>query len=36
MIGPHIATLDSGAGLGGPLTAACFGPDGTILKMLEA
>jgi len=35
-IGALIATLDSGSGHGGPLTAACFGADGTILKMLEA
>jgi len=36
VIGPHICTLDSGAGLGGPLTAACFGSDGSILHLMEA
>ncbi len=35
-LGPHVATLDSGSGLGGPLTAACFGTDGNILQMIEA
>ncbi|MDO8606872.1 MAG: hypothetical protein Q7R40_10080 [Phaeospirillum sp.] len=35
-IGPHIATLDSGAGQSGTLTAACFGSDGNILQLLEA
>ena len=35
-VGPHIATLDSGSGLGGTLTAACFGSDGNILQLLEA
>ena len=36
VLGPHIATLDSGAGQGGVLTAACFGSDGNILQLLEA
>ncbi|CAA7619182.1 conserved hypothetical protein [Candidatus Terasakiella magnetica] len=35
-IGPYTATLDSGSGLGGTLTAACFGSDGSILHLLEA
>jgi serine/threonine protein phosphatase 1 len=35
-VGAFSATLDSGAGFGGPLTCACFGPDGRILQMLEA
>jgi serine/threonine protein phosphatase 1 len=34
--GPFSATLDSGSGLGGTLTAACFGADGSILQILEA
>lgn len=29
------ACLDSGCGQGGPLTAACFGPEGTPLAVLE-
>ena len=29
-------TLDAGAGLGGPLLAACFGPSGELLEYLEA
>ncbi|CCG40715.1 hypothetical protein [Magnetospirillum molischianum] len=36
MLGTHIATLDSGSGYGGPLTAACFGSDGNILQLIEA
>ncbi|MBI3444761.1 MAG: hypothetical protein HY055_05265, partial [Magnetospirillum sp.] len=36
VLGPFIATLDSGAGHGGTLTAACFGADGSILQILEA
>ncbi|OAN50246.1 hypothetical protein A6A04_02250 [Paramagnetospirillum marisnigri] len=36
VLGPHIATLDSGSGMGGSLTAACFGSDGNILQLLEA
>ncbi|SEH55985.1 hypothetical protein [Magnetospirillum fulvum] len=36
VLGPHIATLDSGSGRGGPLTAACFGSDGNILQLIEA
>lgn len=35
-IGETIATLDSGCGFGGPLTAACFGADGSLLQMIEA
>lgn len=35
-VGAFTATLDSGCGLGGPLTAACFGADGQMLQMLEA
>lgn len=36
VLGPFAATLDSGAGQGGTLTAACFGSDGSILQILEA
>jgi len=36
VVGPHVATLDSGSGLGGTLTAACFGSDGNILQLIEA
>ncbi len=36
VVGPHIATLDSGSGRGGTLTAACFGADGAVQKLLEA
>jgi hypothetical protein len=35
-VGAFTATLDAGAGFGGPLTCACFGADGRILQMLEA
>ena len=35
-VGAYGITLDSGCGLGGPLTAACFGADGRIVHMLEA
>jgi serine/threonine protein phosphatase 1 len=35
-VGAFTATLDAGAGFGGPLTCACFGADGQILHMLEA
>ncbi|MBC7908470.1 MAG: hypothetical protein H7Y60_17215 [Rhodospirillaceae bacterium] len=35
-VGAFSATLDSGAGFGGPITCACFGADGQILQMLEA
>ena len=35
-VGAFTATLDSGCGQGGPLTAACFGADGQMLHMLEA
>jgi serine/threonine protein phosphatase 1 len=34
--GPYAASLDAGCGLGGPLLAACFAPDGTLLDRLEA
>lgn len=34
--GAFTATLDSGCGQGGPLTAACFGADGQTLQVLEA
>jgi len=33
--GRPVATLDGGAGRGGPLIAACFGPDGDILQVIE-
>ena len=36
VLGPVVATLDAGSGLGGPLTAACFGADGNILQLIEA
>ncbi len=32
---PHKITLDSGAGFGGPLTAACITPDGDVVERLE-
>lgn len=32
---PHKLTLDSGAGFGGTLAAACFAPDGAIVERLE-
>jgi serine/threonine protein phosphatase 1 len=35
-VGAYSATLDSGAGFGGTLTCACFGPDGQMVQMLEA
>jgi serine/threonine protein phosphatase 1 len=31
-----VVTLDAGCGRGGPLVAACFGPDGEVLQVLEA
>jgi serine/threonine protein phosphatase 1 len=34
-IGQHSATIDAGCGFGGPLVAACFGPDGGLLQVLE-
>jgi serine/threonine protein phosphatase 1 len=34
-INPFTATLDAGCGSGGPLTAACFGADGQILRTIE-
>jgi serine/threonine protein phosphatase 1 len=33
---PNVVALDAGCGLGGPLLAACFAPDGRILARLEA
>jgi serine/threonine protein phosphatase 1 len=36
VIGPVVATLDSGSGQGGTLSAACFGSDGNILQLIEA
>lgn len=33
--GPFSATLDAGCGFGGPLIAACFGSDGSILQTIE-
>lgn len=30
-----VTTLDAGCGRGGPLVAACFGPDGEVLQVLE-
>ncbi len=33
---PHAVALDAGCGFGGPLIAACFAPDGTIIERLEA
>lgn len=35
-VGAFSATLDAGAGFGGPLTCACFSADGQILQLLEA
>jgi serine/threonine protein phosphatase 1 len=35
-VGAFSATLDAGCGFGGPLTAACFGPGGQLLHLLEA
>ncbi len=34
-VGAFTATLDAGCGFGGPLTAACFGADGEILRVVE-
>ncbi len=31
---PHAASIDGGSGFGGPLLAACFAPDGTIVDSL--
>jgi serine/threonine protein phosphatase 1 len=33
---PLAVALDAGGGLGGPLLAACFAPDGTLIERLEA
>jgi len=35
-IGQHSATIDGGCGVGGPLVACCFDPDGTVLDRIEA
>ena len=35
-IGRPITTLDAGAGRGGPVVAACIGPDGEVLQIFEA
>jgi serine/threonine protein phosphatase 1 len=35
-LGHYTAVLDAGCGRGGPLAAACFGADGSILQMVEA
>jgi serine/threonine protein phosphatase 1 len=35
-LGQYAVTLDSGCGFGGPLTAACFAPDGQVLHLVEA
>lgn len=34
-VGAFTATLDAGCGFGGPLTAACFGADGELLRTIE-
>ena len=33
---PHAVSLDGGSGFGGPLIAACFAPDGTLLDSIVA
>jgi len=33
---PYAVSLDAGSGFGGPLLAACFGIDGTILDMIDS
>ncbi|HZT51401.1 MAG TPA: hypothetical protein VFA22_05685 [Stellaceae bacterium] len=33
---PHVVALDAGCGHGGPLLAACFAPDGSVIARLEA
>lgn len=33
---PYAASIDGGSGFGGPLMAACFTPDGSIVHSLEA
>lgn len=35
-IGPVAATIDSGCGFGGPLSAVCFAPDGAAADIVEA
>lgn len=35
VMGDHTASLDGGAGFGGTLIAACFGPDGALLDSIE-
>lgn len=34
--GPYCVSLDAGSGFGGPVLAACFAPDGSVLGSLEA
>ena len=34
-LGPHAISLDGGAGFGGPLLAACFDRDGTLIESLS-
>ncbi len=34
-LGRPVITLDTGCGRGGPLAAACFGPEGDLIQMLE-
>ncbi len=33
---PHAVSIDGGSGFGGPLMAACFAPDGTIVERIDA
>jgi serine/threonine protein phosphatase 1 len=33
---PYTTSIDAGSGFGGPLLAACFDPDGTLLATIEA
>lgn len=33
---PYAVSLDAGSGFGGPLLAACFAPDGSVLDRIEA
>ena len=33
---PFAVSLDAGCGLGGPLNAACFAPDGSLVERIEA
>ena len=32
----YAVSLDAGCGFGGPLLAACFAPDGSIVERIEA